>query len=80
MLTGGQIRAARALLQWSVAELAERAAVERHTIMRIEKANGVPPTRAQTLNDLKTVLEKAGIEFIGTPDDEPGVKVKTWSK
>jgi transcriptional regulator with XRE-family HTH domain len=77
MLTGGQIRAARAFLQWSVAELAEKAAVERHTIMRIEKANGVPATRAQTLNDLKTILEVAGIEFMGTPEDAPGVRYRS---
>ena len=76
MLTGGQIRAARAFLQWSVAELAEKAAVERHTIMRIEKANGVPATRAQTLNDLKTVLESAGIEFTGKVEQNPGVSLR----
>ncbi len=76
MLTGGQIRAARAFLHWSVAELAEKAVVERHTIMRIEKAHGVPSTRAQTLNDIKTVLETAGIEFIGTPENGPGVRFK----
>jgi hypothetical protein len=30
----------------------------------------------KTVVAIKTALEKAGIEFIGTPDDKPGVRLK----
>jgi hypothetical protein len=48
--------------------------------MNLEKSDGVPPSRTQTLLDIKAAFEAAGIEFIGTPDDEPGVKDKRKSK
>jgi hypothetical protein len=33
--------------------------------------------RLQTLIDLKCVFEDAGIEFIGTPDNGPGVRFRS---
>jgi len=30
----------------------------------------------KTVVAIKTALEKAGIEFIGTPDDKPGVRLR----
>jgi DNA-binding XRE family transcriptional regulator len=80
MLTGSQIRAARALLNWSGEDLAKKIGLARHTIMNLEKSDGVPPSRTQTLLDIKATFEAAGIEFIGTADDEPGVKDKRKSK
>ena len=78
MLTGPQIRAARAALQWSAAETAERAGVERKTIERLEQSEGIPRSRSQTLLELQKAFEAAGVEFIGTAEDGPGVRV--WSK
>jgi transcriptional regulator with XRE-family HTH domain len=69
MITGRQIRSARAALGWSVQELADRAAVATKTIMRMESVAGVPQSRTKTLLDIKAALEAAGIEFIGTPND-----------
>jgi transcriptional regulator with XRE-family HTH domain len=78
MLTGQQIRAARALLGWSAAQTAEKASATRQTIQRLEQHEGVPPSRSQTLIDLKRAFETAGIEFVGTPEEGPGVRL--WRK
>ena len=42
MITGGQIRAARAALRWSVQRLADEARISTQTIKRFEVADGVP--------------------------------------
>lgn len=76
-LSGIQIRAARAMLRWSAKEAADRAGISLPTIQRFEQQDGVPPSRSQTLMDLKRAFEEAGVEFIGTPDDDPGVRIKT---
>jgi len=75
MITGIQIRAARAALGWSATELAEKAGVAMKTIARFEQVNTVPPSRSSTLIDVQKTLESAGIEFIGTPDDAPGIRL-----
>lgn len=76
MLTGSQIRAARALLNWSGEDLAKKIGLARHTIMNLEKSDGVPPSRTQTILDIKTAFEDAGIEFIGSPENGAGVRFK----
>ena len=76
MITGGQIRAARAVLRLSVAELAERAQVGVQTVKRFELADGLPPSRTATLASVQSALEAAGIEFIGSPDDGPGIRLR----
>lgn len=72
LITGAQIRAARALLNWTAADLAAQIGAARQTILRLEQVDGVPPSRSQTLLELRRAFEEAGIEFIGTPE-EPGV-------
>ena len=76
MITGAQVRAARALLNWSSADLADRAGTARQTIVRIEQIDGLPNSKIQTLVDIKRVIEFAGIEFIGTPENGAGVRFK----
>ena len=44
-------------------------------MMRIESAIGVPGAHAKTLEAIEKAFEKAGIQFIGTPDDGPGVRL-----
>jgi transcriptional regulator with XRE-family HTH domain len=63
MPTGEQIRAARALLRWSAAELARRAHVSPTTIARCEAADGVPRVQVGTLERIRAALEAEGIEF-----------------
>jgi transcriptional regulator with XRE-family HTH domain len=79
MLTGAQIRSARAALGWSAQELADRAGVSMKTVMRLESAKGVPPSRSDTLNDIQLALQSGGIEFIGTPTDGPGIRIRSPS-
>ena len=76
MLASAQIRAARGLLKWTAADLAERSGTNRFTIQRLEQAEGIPPSRSQTLIDLKRAFEEAGVEFIGSPDNGPGVRLR----
>lgn len=79
MLSGVQMRSARGALRWSAEELATRAGVASRTILRLEQFDGLPPSRTSTLMDIRRVFEAAGIEFIGTPDDGPGIRLRTPS-
>ena len=74
MITAAQIRAARGALGWSAFDLAKISGVGQRTIMRMEGTEGVPMGRVSTLLDVKLALEQAGIEFLGTPDDRPGIR------
>ena len=76
MITGAQIRASRAVLRWSAEVLAAQAQVGVQTIKRLEATDGVPSGRSTTLHDVQSALEAAGIEFIGTPMDGPGIRIR----
>jgi transcriptional regulator with XRE-family HTH domain len=75
MITGTQIRSARNALRWTTEQLAKRAGVTARTIKRFEAVDKVPPSRSSTLLDVKAALEAAGIEFIGSPTDRPGMRL-----
>ena len=74
MITSEQIRAARAFLKWSANDLAEHSGIGISTIKRLELQPGVPSVDAKTLGSIQKTLETAGIEFLGSPDDRPGVR------
>jgi transcriptional regulator with XRE-family HTH domain len=76
MITGMQIRAARAVLKWSAQELASRVGTSLRTIQRLELADGIPATRAITLQDIQLAFEKAGIDFIDENGGGPGVRLR----
>lgn len=77
MISSSQIRAAKALLRWSGEDLASKAGVSLSTIRRVEASEGVPEGQnMKTLVAIKRALEGAGVEFIGSPDDRPGVRLK----
>jgi transcriptional regulator with XRE-family HTH domain len=76
MISGSQIRAARAFLGWSVKELAQKSKVGISTIQRIENAVGPPNTLVSNLAAIQSTLEAAGIEF--TNGEAPGVRM--WTK
>ena len=44
------------------------------TIRRMELVAGVPSSNAQNLDRVQRTFEEFGIEFIGDPDDCPGVR------
>jgi len=60
--SSSQLRAARALLNWSRAYLAKLSQVSEPTIHRLENDMGEPETKTQ--NKLRRILEHAGIEFL----------------
>lgn len=75
MITGVQLRAARSALHWTTKQLAEFSGVSLSTLKRIEKFDGIPDTRSSTLANVQKTFEAAGIEFIGTAEDRPGIRI-----
>ena len=78
MLTSEQIKMARAALGWSIDTLAKRSEVGVRTINRIEAQNGLPKATMANLKIIRLTLEQAGIEFIGSADGGPGVRL--WKR
>lgn len=73
-LTGAQIRAARGILNWSVRDLAESAKVSASTIRRLEELNGASPGNEPSLEPIREVLERSGVEFLFAPTGKPGAR------
>jgi hypothetical protein len=75
-LTSAQIRAARALLRWTAADLAHSSALSVATIRRAELTEEA--TMMTTANDLavRRALEAAGVEFIDANGGGPGVRLR----
>ena len=80
MITTEQIRAARAILRITVVELSEKSGVGVATIKRLEAGRGVPAVHARTLEGIQKALNVMGVEFIGSPEDRPGVRLITSKK
>ena len=76
MISGAQIRSARALLGISVEGLSQLSSVSYATVQRFESAGGVPKSRSGTLERVVVALEFAGIRFIGDPLTSPGVQLR----
>ncbi len=76
MITSAQIRAARALLDWTRDQLSTQAGVGISALMRLESSEGVPSGNIKTFESVQKAFEKAGIEFIGTPESGAGVRWK----
>jgi transcriptional regulator with XRE-family HTH domain len=72
-ITGGQIRAARALLRWTAEELAERSKLGVATIRRAEAVDGPIPITVANADTIVRAFEEVGIEFIN--GDAPGVRL-----
>jgi len=78
MITGAQVRAAKALIGWSGNDLAEKAGVGLSTIRRIEGCDGLLEAASiKTLQAIQQALELGGVEFLGAPEGNPGVRLKT---
>ncbi len=67
-----QCRAARALLDWSIQDLADHASVGTNTIQKFEVGTRTP--RAGTIKLLRIAFEQAGVEFLGNGKG-PGVRL-----
>lgn len=70
MIEPRQIRAARALLNWSQTDLAEASGVAVSSIKNIE--NSLTVARKETIEDISYALEKSGVEFM----PGSGVRIK----
>ncbi|WP_448043838.1 helix-turn-helix domain-containing protein [Bradyrhizobium liaoningense] len=75
-LHGCQARAARAMLMWSVRQLAQQSGISESSIRRIESEFGVPENvTLDLLTRLREFYESKGFSFVFEPD--PGV---TWRR
>jgi len=64
MLSGKQIRMARAYLKWTVDDLARETGLQWARVQQLEKLDVFEKTHLEKINTIKMVLEKKGIEFI----------------
>lgn len=78
MVTVSQVRAARALLDWSQDRLAAECGVSKPTIARLETVSGQLAGYAATREKIVRALEAAGIVFLedgATTTGGPGVRL-----
>jgi len=76
MLTPEQLRAARALVDWSRDDLATKSDVSPNTVWGFEQGRSDP--KLSTLNKWRRALEIAGVEFIDAAAGKgPGVRLAT---
>ena len=71
-----QIKAARSLLAWSQADLAQASGVSEPTIKRLEATDGELGGRQSTASAIRQTLEDAGVEFIDENGGGPGVRLR----
>ena len=74
VITGAQIKAARKLLGWSYATLAEKSRRSIGTVAKVEAGVEVTGRSAMAQRRIITTLEAAGVKFI--PDDKIGDGVR----
>lgn len=77
MITGTQIKMARAALGWGVRDLAAKAGIAANTVNRIEVNGG---GLAETLRAIQAALEKGGVEFIAENGGGAGVRLRKRGK
>ncbi len=65
------------MLKWTLQDLSDASGIGTTTLKRFEAADEVPTGNLATFTKLKDVFEKAGVEFIGGPDTQAGVR---WKK
>ena len=68
-----QLRAARALIDWTREDLANASGLTVRTLARIESSQTIP--RQTTLEALAEALEAAGVQFISENGGGPGVRL-----
>ncbi len=76
MITNAQLRAARSLLGWSQARLAEASGLGIATIKRMEGERGPLHSSAGNVLKVQQALEDAGVIFIDADEEGPGVRLK----
>lgn len=82
MINEHQMRAGRALLDWTQAELAEKSGVSVQTIKRMEKI-GLGRSAMDNVVAIQKTLEAGGLIFLGdqeTIEGGPGVRLLRETK
>jgi hypothetical protein len=64
------------MLDWSREQLSDNSSIGISALMRLESAEGVPSGNIKTFEAVQKAFEKAGIEFIGSPEEGAGVRWK----
>ncbi len=81
MITNAQLRAARGLLGWSQAHLAEASGLGIATIKRMEGDRGPLRSSAENVLKVQQALENVGVAFIDEGNDlGPGVRLRKSEK
>ena len=75
MIIAAQIRGARNALGWSAVDLAKASGLSLRTVQTLEREAENEKARKSSWLAAKAALEDAGIEFIGSPDDAPGIRI-----
>lgn len=78
-LTAAQLRAARALLDWTQPKLASVAKLSVPTVRRMESTRGPSASTEANVDAVRRALEEAGIVFLGPGecnDGGAGVRLK----
>lgn len=73
MMNGTQARAARAVLRWTVQDIAKTADVAPNTVTRVEADKSV---NTATLKAMQSAYEEAGIQFIPENGGGAGVRLR----
>ena len=76
MIEAAQIRAARGLVEWSQAQLAEASGLALSTIRRMEVTGGTLKSSVANVLKVQQALEVAGVIFIDEDDEGPGVRLR----
>jgi transcriptional regulator with XRE-family HTH domain len=76
MISNAQLRAARGLLGWSQARLAEASGLGIATIKRMEGDRGPLRSSAENVLKVQKALEDAGVIFIDADEEGPGVRLR----
>lgn len=77
LLTALQIRAARALLEWTQPQLAAASGLSMMSIRRMEGPSGPGQRSAANVEAVRKALEDAGVVFLSADDvGGPGVRLK----
>tara|TARA_R110000765_G_scaffold50045_10_gene101686 strand:+ start:5031 stop:5315 length:285 start_codon:yes stop_codon:yes gene_type:complete len=79
IITSAQIRAARALLDWTQPKLAEVAKLSVPTVRRMEGSRGPSASTEANVDAVRRALEAGGVVFLDpeeSKDGGPGVRLK----
>jgi transcriptional regulator with XRE-family HTH domain len=76
VITGRQIAAARTLIGFGQAELADRSSISVPTLKRMEASSGPAAGLPNNVAAVRRALESAGIEFIAENGGGSGVRLR----